>query len=143
MALDLRCLRDMRDHTDLDAWKLCDELRERVQEITARPTFRDLKLKEQLDEAVDSPCPNVGEGFSRYYPRDNARFVRIAKGSVTEVIEHMGKVRRKGYATGQECDEICLLGRRARGALNGYIRYLETTDEPTPPSARRKRRKKK
>jgi hypothetical protein len=54
----------MRDHTDLDAWKLCNELRERVQEITARPTFRDVKLKEQLDEAVDSPCPNVGEGFS-------------------------------------------------------------------------------
>jgi len=86
----------MRDHTDLDAWKLCNELSERVHEITDRPTFRDLKLKVQLDEAVDSPCPNLGEGFSRYYPRDNARFVRIAKGSVTEVIEHLSKVPPEG-----------------------------------------------
>jgi four helix bundle protein len=131
----------MRDHTELDAWKLCDELRERVNEITSRPTFRDLKLKLQLDEAADSPCPNVGEGFSRYYPRDNARFVRISKGSVTEVIEHMIKVRRKGYATGQECDEICVLARRARGALTGYIRYLESAVSPTPPSATGKRRR--
>jgi four helix bundle protein len=125
----------MRDHTELDAWKLCDELRERVYEITSRPTFRDLKLKQQLDEAVDSPCPNIGEGFSRFYPRDNARFVRVSKGSVTEVIEHMSKVRRKGYASGPECDEICLLARRARGALTGYILYLESAISPTPPSA--------
>ncbi len=58
----------VRDHTELDVWKLCDELSDRVHEITSRPTFTDEKLRGQLNEAVDSPCPNVGEGFSRYYP---------------------------------------------------------------------------
>ena len=66
----------------------------------------DENLKGQLDEAVDSPCANIGEGFSRYYPKDNAKFVRVAKGSLTEVMEHMRKVRRKGYATAEECGDI-------------------------------------
>ena len=130
----------VRDHTDLDVWKLCDELSDRVHEITARPTFTDETLRGQLNEAADSPCPNVGEGFSRYYPRDNARFVRVAKGSVTEVIEHMAKVRKRGYATAEECDDICVLARRARGAITGYLLYLESARSPNPPSDSQRRR---
>jgi four helix bundle protein len=130
----------VRDHTELDAWKLCDELRTRVHEITARSTFTDPDLKQQLDEAVDSPCPNIGEGFSRYYPRDNARFVRVAKGSITEVIEHMRKVRKKGFATEDECDEIDLIAHRARGAVTGYVIYLESARAPNPPSSPLRRR---
>ena len=130
----------VRDHTELDVWKLCDALSDRVHEITDRPTFTDEKLKGQLNEAVDSPCPNVGEGFSRYYPRDNARFVRVAKGSVTEVIEHMAKVRKRGYATAAECDSICVLARRARGAMTGYLLYLESAAAPRPPSDSQRRR---
>jgi four helix bundle protein len=124
----------VRDHTELDVWKLCDELSDRVHQVTGRPTFTDEKLRNQLNEAADSPCPNVGEGFSRYYPRDNARFVRVAKGSVTEVIEHMTKVRKRGYATVEECDSIVRLARRARGAITGYLLYLESARSPQPPS---------
>jgi four helix bundle protein len=131
----------VRDHTELDCWKLCDELAERVHEISARPTFTDETLKAQLDEAVDSPCPNIGEGFSRFYPKDNARFVRVAKGSLTEVMEHMRKARRRGYATAEEYGEITLLARRARGAVTGYARYLESARAPNPPSAPRRRRR--
>jgi four helix bundle protein len=129
----------VRDHTELDVWQLFAELADRVHEITARPIFTDENLRKQLNEAVDSPCPNVGEGFSRYYPRDNARFVRVAKGSATEVIEHIAKVKKKGYASPQECNDLCLLARRARGASTGYILYLESTESPEPPSDRRRR----
>jgi four helix bundle protein len=128
----------VRDHTELEAWKLCDELSRRVHAITARPGFRDLKLKDQLNEAVDSPCPNIGEGFSRYYPRDNAKFVRVAKGSLTEVIVHMDKVRLNGYAPAPECDDVCVLARRARKAVTGYVRYLESAEWPRPPSQSRR-----
>ena len=129
-----------RDHTELDVWKLCDELSDRVHEITSRPTFTDEKLRGQLNEAVDSPCPNVGEGFSRYYPRDNARFVRVAKGSVTGVIEHLKKAKKRGYATRDEYEAISLLARRARGALTGYLLYLESTKWPKSPSDSEPRR---
>jgi four helix bundle protein len=128
----------VRDHTELEAWKLCEELSQRVHAITARPQFTDFKLRAQLNDAVDSPSPNIGEGFSRYYPRDNARFVRVAKGSLTEVLMHMIKVRRQGFAPPEECDDVCILARRARGAVTGYVRYLESADAPRPPSAPRK-----
>jgi four helix bundle protein len=137
-----RCLMaGVRDHSELDAWKLCAELCDRVHVITARPAFRDFSLKDQLNKAVESPCPNIGEGFSRYYPLENAKFVRVAKGSLTEVIEHMRNVRNKGFATAQEYDEICLLARRARGAVTGYVRYLESAPEPRPPGSSRRRRR--
>ena len=132
----------VRDHSELDCWKLCDELRSRVEEITSRPTFTNETLKKQLDEAADSPCANIGEGFSRFYPKDNARFVRVAKGSLTEVMEHIRRVRAKRYATAEECGNILYLARRARGAVTGYVRYLESAPSPEPPSAPRRRRSK-
>jgi four helix bundle protein len=63
----------VREHTELDVWKLCDALRCRVREVIDRPAFgRHPKLREQLEEAAESPCPNIAEGFGRFYPRDNA-----------------------------------------------------------------------
>ena len=126
----------VRDHSELECYRLCDELSRRVHEITARPTFTDEDLRLQLNEAADSPCPNIGEGFSRFYPRDNARFVRVAKGSLTEVIEHMKKVSRKGFSGREECNAIISLAMRARGAVTNYIIYLESARAPTPPSRR-------
>ena len=72
----------------------------------------------------------AAEGFSRYFPRDFARFVRIAKGSLSEVIVHIGSARDKGLATEAEFKDICSHARRARGAATGLIRYLETAKRP-------------
>lgn len=67
----------VRDHEELVVYQLSDELRRRVRAIVARPVFgRDFTLRDQLSDAAESPCPNIAEGFSRYFPRDNARFVR-------------------------------------------------------------------
>jgi four helix bundle protein len=132
-----------RDHSEFDAWKLCAELEKKVHQITGRTRFRDVGLKDQLNRAVEAPCPNIGEGFSRYYPLENAKFVRVAKGSLTEVMEHMRGVRTKGFATSQECDDICVLARRARGAVTGYLWYLESAPEPRPPGQARRRRRRR
>jgi four helix bundle protein len=70
--------------------------------------------------------------LQRYYPRDNARFVRIAKGSFSEVIVQMGRAVRKGIIGEAESEEICRLARRARGPATAYVRYLE--GGATPPT---------
>jgi four helix bundle protein len=58
------------------------------------------------------------------------RFVRIAKGSLSEVIVHIGTARDKGLAIEAEFKDIRNYARRARRAATGLIRYLETAKRP-------------
>ena len=121
----------VREHTELTVWKLCDELRERVRPIVDRAAFgRYPKLREQIDEAAESPCPNIGEGFSRYFPRDNARFVRVAAGSLTELIEHLGRAHARRLITTEESESLVSLARRARKTATRYMVYLESAEAP-------------
>jgi four helix bundle protein len=132
----------LRDHTEFDVWKICDELRMRVRSIVDRPVFRRYpKLREQLSEAAESPCPNIAEGFSRYLPRDFARFVRVAKGSLTEVIVHMGRALDRRLVLEEETREICRLAKRGRGAATRLILYLENADAPGSPRRRNSRQR--
>jgi four helix bundle protein len=121
----------VRDHEQLDVWKLADALRLRVREVIDRPAFRrHEKLRSQLEEAAEGPCEHIGEGFSRYLPRDNARFVRIALGSLTETIGHLGRALRRQLISAQEHAELVSLARRARGASTRYVVYLQTAKAP-------------
>ena len=130
-----------RTHEEFDAWQLADELRRRMRPILTRPDLRaDFDLWKQLRRATRSPCPNIAEGFSRFNPGDFANFVRIAKSSLSEFIEHMKEAEDCGYTTPAETAELVVLAKRARGAATGLIRYL-THAKPPPPRATRKRRR--
>jgi four helix bundle protein len=129
-----------RDYTELDVWKLADEVRRRVRTILDRRVFnKDLDLRDQLRRAAEAPCPNIAEGFSRYHPRDFARFLRTAKGSLTEVIEHLSRALAQQCVTEQEVAEITSLTKRARGAATKLILYLENAEAPGLPRGRASR----
>jgi four helix bundle protein len=135
VLLDSKRMAGVRDHTELDAWKLSDAVQIDVERLTTRPGFsRYPRLKDQMQRAAESPCPNIAEGFSRYYPREFARFVRVAKGSLSELIDHTKLAARRRLIDQAEAKALDSLARRARGACNKLIRYLESTD-PDGPSA--------
>lgn len=114
-----------------------------MREILARPGFSDhKKLHGQLEESSEGPCPHIAEGFARYLPKDNARFVRIAAGSHLETVEHLDRAHAKGLITTQEMTDLQTLARRARAAATGLIRYLQTAEAPHVPPRRRRRKKK-
>ncbi len=130
-----------RTHEDFDAWKLADELRRRMRPILARPDLRaDRDLWKQLRRATRSPCPNIAEGFSRFNPPDFANFVRIARASLSEFIEHMKEAEACGYTTEAETAELVVLAKRARGAATGLIRYLAHAKPPQLWEKRKRRR---
>jgi four helix bundle protein len=121
----------VRDHRELHAWQLADAVRTEVRELTARPEFRaNIELRTQLRRSSESACANIAEGFSRYYPRDFARFLRIAKGSLSETIEHVSTAADSGLISLNDAVRINSLARRARGACTQLIRYLETAALP-------------
>ena len=131
----------VNDHEELDVWKLCNELEESLAPVLRRAEFgREPSLQGQMIRASERLCPNIAEGFSRYYPRDNAKFVRIAKGSLSELIDQLVRARSRRVISADEEARFTRLARRARGAATGYVRYLESTVEPRPPSDRRRGR---
>jgi four helix bundle protein len=117
----------VRDHTELDVWRLGDELRDLAERLADRPSFRsESELRDQLLKAVNGVCPHVAEGFSRYYPREFAPFVRIACGSLSEAIDHLRQARSKGLISEDEARAAQSLARRARAAAARLVQYLES-----------------
>ena len=123
----------VRDHTELDTWQLAQALAEQIRPIIDRPAFRrHEKLRSQIEEAAEGAPSHVAEGFARYLPGDNSRFVRIAAASLNEVLIHLGRARARQLITQAEHAELSRLARRARGAAACYAAYLETADPPPP-----------
>jgi four helix bundle protein len=120
-----------RSHEESDAWQLADIVRSRVFVLTGRAAFRDGGLRRQLREAAHSSCTNIAEGFGRYRPREFARFLEIASGSMKEVLEHLAEPGLRSMTARQEIAEISLLARRARGAMIGLLLYLKSCDDPS------------
>ena len=72
-----------RHYQDLLVWQLASEVRAQVHLWTNSPGFeRQFWLQSQLRRAAQSACANVAEGFGRFKPKDFARFVRNARGSL-------------------------------------------------------------
>jgi four helix bundle protein len=134
----------VREYSDLDAWKLSDEGRQAVDLLMlARGFDEHPDLQHQLRRAIDSPCPNIAEGFARYYPRDFARFVRIARGSLAESLEHLHRAAALKVITATQLAETARILRRAIGATTRLALYLETAEAPrTRPRRRRAKRDK-
>jgi four helix bundle protein len=117
----------VRDYKELMVWQLADELQTAIHRLASRPAFdRRPDLRRQLVRAAESPCANLAEGFARYHPREFARFVRIAKGSLAEVIEHVRTAHDVSLVTIAEATELIRTARRALGAATKLAQYLES-----------------
>jgi four helix bundle protein len=120
-----------RRHTDLQVWILANELRERTHDIIRTGRLaQHLWLREQLGRASHSACANIAEGFGRYQPRDFARFLRIAKGSLLEVDEHLRMAGTLGLVAEGEIVQLSQLVHRAVAGIARLIRYLEAARAP-------------
>jgi four helix bundle protein len=121
----------VRDHTELNTWKLSDELRIEVYRLTNLRSFKSAPdLARQLRNAAESVCANIAEGFSRYLPLDHARFLRTSRGSQSEIIEHLRAAVQRQLLTEADIETATTLARRARGACTKLIVYLETAKAP-------------
>ena len=120
-----------RDHTQLDIWKLSDELRSEIYRLVSRQTMRAAPdLSRQLTRAAESACATIAEGFSRFKPLDMARFFRMSRGSHSEIIEHLTSAVRRRLLTAPDIQKATSFARRARAATTKLIVYLETAKPP-------------
>ena len=116
----------IRDFRDLAAWQRVDELRREIIAFTAKePACRDFKYRDQIRDAIGSACRNTSEGWGRFRPGDNARFVEIAHASIEEVRDGLIEAREKKYIDDALYERLATLTRRALGTNTNYLKYLQ------------------
>jgi four helix bundle protein len=84
-----------------------------------------------MQRSAASACSNIAEGFSRFNPKEFARFLTISKGSLSEVLDHLETAVSLGLIPPDEQASMTSLARRSRAASAKLIRYLRTAEPPS------------
>jgi four helix bundle protein len=123
----------VNDYRDLAAWKRVDELRQEFVAITAKENVkRDFNFCDQVSRAASSACHNTSEGWGRFRPTENVRFLEFAKASICELQDCLIEAHEKKYIDQSTFDRLWALTRRALGTNTNYMKYLRRcirTDE--------------
>ncbi len=128
-----------KDFREIAAWQRSHDVKCRVDMFLERPEVRrKYRFCDQLADSARSAPGNIAEGFGRFGNKEFARFSRIAKGSLIEVLNHMIDARDQRLISG---DELLIFEHHVRKALKatvGLIRHLESSpDPPRKPPERR------
>jgi len=93
--------------------------------VSDRPIVkRDVKYHEQIRDAAAGGPRTIAEGFARRTHPDFARFLDIARASLTECQNHLLDGVDRRYLEQDECDRLVVLAKRACGAVAALQRYL-------------------
>jgi len=116
---------EMRDHTNLRAFELADELALAVYAATkAFPKEETFGLRSQLRRAAISVASNIVEGCARYSKSDYVRFLDMAYGSSREVEYQVSLAFRLGYLSQEHSKALHTLSAETSKVLNGLLRAL-------------------
>lgn len=113
---------------DLEIWQVgMDLLVEVYGAVEGFPSSEKYGLANQLTRAAVSIPSNIAEGWGRGRGPSQAQFLRVARGSVYELLTQLEAARRLGYAPEQRArelrDKYVVLGKK----LNAYLSWLEST----------------
>jgi four helix bundle protein len=127
----------VRHFSQLIVWRLAEEIRIKVFELTAKPSFAaDFKAKSQGEDAANSVCRNIAEGFGCETHAEFARFVEISRRSLNELHDVLHGAQLKEYVTASDLAPIRSLSNRIYPAFSRLLAYLRST--PTPRRAGRR-----
>ena len=119
-----------RRYQDLIVWRLGDELRVLVFTFTERAAWqRNQRLHSQTEDAVNSVCRNIAEGFGCKH-KEFARYLQISRRSLNELGDAFRTAHLKGYVTAHEAESVWRLSHRMYPAYAGLIHHLLTTPDP-------------
>lgn len=118
---------------ELEAWKKARELRKEVSLLVKTfPAEEKYMLVDQMIRASRSVTANIAEGYGRFHYQENIQFCRQARGSLTELQDHIIVALDEAYINTEiengfdnkieECIRI----------LNGYINYLIKSKQTKP-----------
>jgi four helix bundle protein len=105
----------VRDFKELICWRLSHELKCEIFEWTRSGSVsRDFKFRDQIVDSSASAPRNIAEGFGRYHPREFAGFLRYARASLMETLNHLIDGKERGYIADPLYSRLYNLARAAR-----------------------------
>lgn len=115
-----------RGYQDPDCYKKSRELRIYISGLTKKfPADEKYMLTSQVKRSSRSVTANIAEGYGRFTFTDTRNFFIIARGSVTETIEHLITAFDEKYISEQELRAGETMAETSLKLINGYISYLD------------------
>jgi four helix bundle protein len=112
--------------TELECYKNSKELRKSISLLAKKfPKDERFKLISQIIRSSRSITANIAEGYGRYTYTDTRHFFIIARGSVTETMEHLTTAFDEGYILESELNNELTKCELVFKLINGFISYLD------------------
>lgn len=121
-----------QDFRRLRIWQTGRTLRNELYHFCqSLPKSEQLRLSDQVIRASRSVTANIAEGYGRYHYKETIQFLRHARGSLYELIDHLDTAQacrhiQKTQFDAFECQILNLIR-----SINAYVKYLKTRKEGT------------
>jgi four helix bundle protein len=124
----------VKRYEDLETWQLADELKREVYAlIVTGAASRDFDFCNQIRSSAASATKNIAEGFGRFRPADNARFVEFAVSSMMETKDSLKDGVDRGHFTPGRALRAQQLADRSIQCSTKFIVYLKSCNNKRPP----------
>lgn len=115
-----------KGYKELECYKEARLLRIFIAELAKKfPSHERFLITAQIPDASRSITANMAEGYGRYTYSDTRNFFIIARGSITETMEHLATAFDEKYITADELKTGEMKCELVFKLTNGYISYLD------------------
>jgi four helix bundle protein len=126
-----------KGYKDLECYKEARLLRIFISELVKKfPKDEKFLLISQIVDSSRSITRNMAEGYGRYTFTDTRNFFIIARGSVTETMEHLLTAFDEKYISANELNEGETKCELVFKLTNGYIGYLDKSKVAARPNSK-------
>jgi len=116
----------MASFTELEVWKQARKIRIFITATSKKfPVEEKYRLVDQVIRSARSIGNNIAEGHGRFHYQDNIRFCIIARGSLSETLDHLIVAFDDKIITENELQLFKIEYESCLKLLNGYIQYLK------------------
>jgi four helix bundle protein len=113
---------------ELKVFQLAEQLADEVWDIVISWNYFEKEtVGKQLVQASDSVGANISEGSGRGTPKDNRRFIRIARGSFNETKFWLRRANKRDLLSTAQIENLKKIIDNLGPCLNGYLKSIGGT----------------
>lgn len=119
-------MENLKSFKTLEAWKKARDFRREISVLSKTfPKHEQYKLVDQILRSSRSVSANIAEGYGRYHYLENMRSCRIARGSLTETLDHLIVAFDESYITEEKLLQMEKMHDHCLHLINGYVLFLK------------------
>lgn len=117
---------------ELKVFRLAEQLADKAWDILKSWKYFEKKtVGKQLVQAADSIGANISEGAGRGTPKDNQRFIRIARGFFNETKFWLRRANKRDLLSNTQIKDLKEIIDDLGPCLNGYLKSFGVTKHQT------------